>query len=243
MPNLKVAKIKLEKLFRKAGNMFGVDVKMTDEENMLLQINYNKIDLIFDIGANEGQFGEMIYKLGYKGRMISFEPLTDAYNKLRSRIKKFNNWDAPERCAIGDTDGEIEINVSGNSISSSILEMNELHSSNAADSAYIRKEKTPIRRLDTIGTELIKNEKNILLKIDTQGAEEKVLKGAAEFLDKVKGLIVEMSLVELYKGQALFQDVCKMLEQRGFRLTGIETAFINKNSGRVYQVDGIFFKE
>lgn len=243
MPNLKVAKIKIEKLFRKLGNIFGVDVKMTDEENMLLQISYNKIDLIFDIGANEGQFGEMIYKLGYKGKMVSFEPLEDAYKKLVKKTKKFHNWVAAERCAVGDMDGEIEINVSGNSLSSSILEMNEIHSSNAPNSAYIRKEKTKIIKLDTAAQKYIKDEKNILLKIDTQGAEEKVLKGAVQFLNNVKGLIVEMSLVELYNGQALFPDIWKMLKAHNFELTGIETAFINKFSGRVYQIDGTFFKK
>src|SRR5665647_1788535 len=100
MSKLKLYKIKSEMALRKIGNKFRVDVKMTDEEILVKQINHNGIDMIFDIGANTGQFGELMYKLGYKGKMVSFEPLTAAYNILISTSKSIDGWIPAERCAV-----------------------------------------------------------------------------------------------------------------------------------------------
>jgi len=99
MPNLKLLKIKSEMALRKVGNKLGVDVKMTDEEIFMKQLKHNGIDLIFDIGANTGQFGEMIYKLGYDGKMVSFEPLTEAHAALVKRCEGVSGWTTAERCA------------------------------------------------------------------------------------------------------------------------------------------------
>ena len=243
MPDLKLIKIKSEMLTRKIGNRFGVDVKMTDEEVLMKQLEYNKIDLIFDIGANTGQFSSMIFKLGYKGKIVSFEPLTSAYTKLTDRSKSFGNWRVAEKCAVGEEDGEIEINISKNSISSSILKIKEEHISAAPDSKFIGSEKIKVYKLDTIADKYISGEKNIFLKIDTQGFEEKILNGAEKFLNKIKGMLVETSLVPLYEGQALFPQIYDRVTKRGFELYGVQPAFINKETGRMLQIDAVFFRK
>lgn len=228
---------------RKIGNKFGVDVKMTDEEILIKQITYNKIDMIFDIGANKGQFGELIYKLGYRGKMVSFEPLTSAYEVLLSKCKSIEGWEAAEKCAVGDEDGEIEINISENSISSSVMGMLEEHESAAPQSKYIGTERVKICKLDTIFDKHAGNCKNVLVKVDTQGYEEKVLNGCVNSMRKIKGLFLEMSLVNLYEGQALFKDLVDRLSKNGFKMHGIQPAFVNKETGRVLQVDATFFTE
>ncbi|MCX6164007.1 MAG: FkbM family methyltransferase, partial [Ignavibacteriae bacterium] len=242
MPDLKLLKIKSEMLTRKIGNKFGVDVKMTDEEVLLKQIKYNNVDLIFDIGANAGQFSIMLFKLGYYGKIVSFEPLSSAHEVLKNRSKKFSNWAIAERCAIGDTDGEIEINISKNSISSSALKILNEHVIAAPKSEYIGSEKVKVYKLDSIFDKYILDEKNIFIKIDTQGFEEKILNGASESIKKAKGLLVETSLVQLYEGQALFPRIFDRIIKQGFELTGIQHAFINKETGRVLQIDLIFFR-
>jgi FkbM family methyltransferase len=242
MANLKLYKIKSEMLLRKLGNRFGVDVKMTDEEILMKQLSHNKIDLIFDIGANEGQFSELAFKMGYKGRIVSFEPLTSTYKILIQKSKKYPNWEVAERCAIGEENGEIIIHVSENTLSSSALDILEAHTDAAPESVYKGEEKVKVYKLDTIGKDFIKDSKNIFLKIDTQGFEEKILKGANEFLKNVKGLLVESSLVKLYEGQALFPHIYSMIIQKGFELWGMEPAFVSKQSGRILQIDAVFFK-
>lgn len=242
MPNLKLLKIKSEMLLRKAGNKIGVDVKITDEEILLKQIKSNGIDLIFDIGANTGQFAELLFRLGYKGRLVSFEPLTEAYNKLKTASRKFKGWETAERCAVGDSDGEIEIHISNNSISSSALEILDEHVSAAPESRYVGTEKANVYRLDTIGEKYAGNAKNIFVKIDTQGFEDKILNGAENFLKKTKGLLIETSLVKLYENQVLFRDIYDRVVSKGFELYGIQPAFVNKETGRVLQADAVFFR-
>jgi FkbM family methyltransferase len=242
MPDLKLLKIKSEMLTRKMGNKFGVDVKMTDEEVFMKQLKHNKIDLILDIGANTGQFSGMLFKLGYSGKIVSFEPLSSAYEVLKKRSKKFSNWTIAEQCAIGDADGEIEMNISKNSISSSALKILDEHVNAAPKSEYIGSEKVKVYKLDSIFDKYVLGEKNIFIKIDTQGFEEKILNGATESIKKAKGLLVETSLVPLYEGQALFPQIYDRITKQGFELTGIQPAFINKETGRVLQIDAIFFR-
>jgi FkbM family methyltransferase len=242
MPDLKLLKIKSEMLSRKIGNKFGVDVKMTDEEVFMKQLKHNKIDLILDIGANTGQFSGMIFKLGYCGKIVSFEPLSSAHKILKKKSERFANWTVAEQCAIGEEDGKIEINISKNSISSSVLKILNEHVSAAPNSEFIGSEKVKIYKLDTIAEKYSGDAKSIFVKIDTQGFEEKILNGSSEFIKKVKGLLIETSLVPLYEGQALFPQIYDRIIKQGFELTGVQPAFINKETGRVLQIDAIFFR-
>jgi FkbM family methyltransferase len=242
MPDLKLLKIKSEMFSRKIGNKFGVDVKMTDEEVLMKQLTYNKIDLIFDIGANTGQFANMIFKLGYKGKIVSFEPLSSAQEVLKKKSSGNANWTVAEQCAIGEEDGEIQMNISKNSISSSALKIMKEHVSAAPDSEYVGSEKVKVYRLDTIGDKYAGEAKNVFIKIDTQGFEEKILNGAAQFINRAKGLLVETSLVPLYEGQALFPQIFERVIKQGFELYGVQPAFINKETGRMLQIDAVFFR-
>ncbi len=242
MSKLKLYKIKSEMALRKIGNKFGVDVKMTDEEILVKQLVHNKVDMIFDIGANTGQFGELIYKLGYKGKMVSFEPLKIAYTLLSANTKPYPDWSPAERCAIGEEDGEIEMHISENSISSSALTMLEEHETAAPKSKYVGTEKAKVYKLDSVFEKYSSGCKNIFVKIDTQGYEDKVLNGAVNSMSKIKGLYMEMSLLKLYDGQVLFKDLYDRVISYGFELHGIQPAFVNKETGRVLQVDAAFFR-
>mgnify|MGYP001366495280 CR=1 FL=1 len=242
MSKLKLYKIKSEMALRKIGNKFGVDVKMTDEEILVKQLVHNKVDMIFDIGANTGKFGELIYKLGYKGKMVSFEPLQSAYTLLSANTKPYPDWSPAERCAIGEEDGEIEMHISENSISSSALTMLEEHETAAPKSKYVGTEKAKVYKLDSVFEKYSSGCKNIFVKIDTQGYEDKVLNGAVNSMSKIKGLYMEMSLLKLYDGQVLFKDLYDRVISYGFELHGIQPAFVNKETGRVLQVDAAFFR-
>ena len=88
--------------------------------------NFN-IDLIMDVGANVGQFALALRSVGYTGNIVSFEPLTSAYAELCKVASQDKKWQVYKRCAVGHFDGEIQINIAGNSVSSSILPMAELH--------------------------------------------------------------------------------------------------------------------
>jgi FkbM family methyltransferase len=209
---------------------------------LLLGLKHFSVDLVFDIGANTGRFASELREVGYTGRIVSFEPLSDASRILRQRAAKDANWQVHEACAVGDFDGEIDINVSGNSVSSSILPMTEAHSSAAKNSAYIGSERVPIYRLDSIAEHYLAETNGYFLKIDTQGFEWQVLDGASETLAGAQGLLCELSLLPLYEGQRLWLEMIQRLEQQGFTLWSIQKGFTDIRDGRTLQIDASFFR-
>ena len=82
--------------------------------------------------------------------------------------------------------------------------------------------------------------KKIFVKIDTQGYEKKILLGASKVLKKIKGIMLEVSVVAIYKGERDFIEMIKFMKKKGFYVWAIERGFSNKNTGRVFQLDIIF---
>jgi FkbM family methyltransferase len=201
-----------------------------------------EIDLVLDVGANKGQFASEIRQCGYAGKIVSFEPLSQAYCELLQSSAGDALWDAYPRCALGDHNGEVEINIAGNSESSSILPMLESHRSAAPYSAYQGKELVTIQMLDAVAWQYLKDARAVFLKIDTQGFEWQVLDGARDTLPHIKGILVELSLVPLYEGQHLWREVIDRLEAGGFTLWTFKPVFSDQASGRTLQVDGVFYR-
>lgn len=233
-------------------NVFGLEVCLTRnfphsaEQIATMQIvsalRKFEIDLILDVGANKGQFASEIRKYGYAGRIVSFEPLSQAHRELLHASAGDRMWEAHTRCALGDHEGEVEINIAGNSESSSILPMLELHRNAAPEAIYQGKEIVPIKTLDAVAGSYLKDARSAFLKIDTQGFEWQVLDGARDTLPHLKGIMVELSLVPLYDGQRLWREVVDRLEGAGFTLWTFRSAFTDPSVGRTLQIDGVFYR-
>lgn len=237
----------IKKVIQRAVNLAGYDIRRLGHEpstgDLLLKgINRFGVDLILDVGANEGQFAREFLWLGYKGRLVSFEPLSSAHAKLEKAARRDSRWTVHPRCAIGAQDGEAEINIAGNSVSSSILPMMESHVSASPGSAYIGVEKTPMFRLETAAPPYLGKARKPFLKIDTQGYEWQVLDGAGAILPRMSGVLCELSLVPLYEGQRLWLEIIRRLEDEGFTLWSIHRGFTDPRDGRTLQVDALFFR-
>lgn len=200
------------------------------------------IDLVIDVGANDGQFAIELRVGGYPGRIVSFEPLTAAHCRLLQASDSDPSWQVHPRCALGDRLGEIELNISGNSVSSSVLPMLPSHSKAAPNSAYLGRETVPLTTVDKAVLSYFEGAKAPFLKIDTQGYEWHVLDGALATLPKVRGIQMELSLVPLYEGQRLWRESIERLEAEGFVLWALQSAFVDPANGRTLQWDGLFFR-
>lgn len=196
-----------------------------------------------DVGANVGQFASGIRCSGYVGNIIFFELLSKAYAVLQQTSSSDAKWTAYPRCAIGASNGEIEINIAGNSVSSSMLPMLDRHISAEPLSGYVGKESVPLLTLDSVMPDILEIFKNSFLKIDTQGFEGEVLNGAQNVLPHIRGVLLELSLVPLYEGQFLWQEMMSRLNAEGFVLWTILPSFTDSNNGRTLQADGVFFRE
>lgn len=205
-------------------------------------INHHGINLIFDIGANVGQYGAHIRESGYRGRIISFEPVSSSYQTLARVASADPLWETAN-VALGNFDGQSEINVAGNTFSSSLLDMLPAHEKSAPESAYIRKETIMVRKIDSIINDYRHEHDKIYLKIDTQGFEKNVIEGAGKSLADIVGIQMEVSLVPLYKDETLLADMIDFMNTRGFTLMSVEPGFSDAATGQLLQVDCLFFHE
>lgn len=236
----------MRKIFRKYLRRHGFDIVSYDPVNhpvarRLMLMGQNNIDLLLDVGANIGQYGLRTREDGYKGRIVSFEPLSSAFRKLAARTEEDANWEAVN-IGLGDKDEIALINISANSQSSSILDMLPSHVSTAPDSAYIESEEVSVRRLDSIFRDYWKPGDNVFLKIDAQGYERNIIEGAAQALGHISGIQMELSLVPLYEGEALMAEMINAMSEKGYVLMSIDPTYGNPATGQMLQVDCMFFR-
>jgi len=233
--------IALKKGLRKANSLRLKHFGNYLAHNRIKLLKHFEIKTLLDVGANTGQFAYYTRKLGYANTIISFEPLSSAFSVLQKFAKTDPNWQI-QNCAIGDTDGQIEINISANSQSSSILDMMPDHIESAPDSVYEGKEMVNIHKIDTIIDKYTDNLDSTFLKIDAQGFEKKVIEGAKNSIKYIKGLQLELSMIELYKGETLITEMLSLISDLGFTILSLEPGFYDKNTGQLLQVDGIFYR-
>lgn len=200
------------------------------------------IDTVLDVGANAGQFALQLRRdLGYTKRILSFEPVSSAYELLKTSATGDPNWET-FHCALGDNEGQQTINIAGNSFSSSLLDMLPAHERSAPESKYIGREVIEVKTLDSMFSALCKPGARVYLKIDTQGFESKVLKGAESSLAKIDLVQMELSLVPLYKDELLFSEMYQLMCEKGFGLVAVDSVFSDPGSGQVLQVDALFHR-
>lgn len=205
-------------------------------------IKNNNISVVLDVGANIGQYGTELRSIGFGGKIVSFEPTKDAFEKLVKISKGDKNW-VVCNFSLGDFDGESEINISKNSVSSSILNSLPQLTESAPEAKFIAKEKILVKKIDTIFDELNLENEKIYLKIDTQGYEDKVINGAQNSLKNVSLIQIEMALVQTYEGSLSFDKMSEKLDSLNFKVTSIESGYYDKKTGNLLEVDGIFINK
>jgi FkbM family methyltransferase len=212
------------------------------DSRIVTALKHFGVTKVLDIGANEGQYAQGLFKYGYQNSIISFEPITEIYDRLKIIADKNKNWQT-EKIALSDYSGDGEINISHNFVSSSLENILPAHTAAAPESAYYKKEKIKVEKLDAIiGKYLLVGDK-LFIKIDAQGTEDKILAGAEKALKSAIGVQLEVSFVPLYAGQKLFSETIKALEEKGFKIWAIEPGFSNETSGQMLQADIIFIKK
>ncbi len=234
---------RIRNLLRKAGiEAYRYTVHTSSGAQLDRLLQYCSIDLVLDVGANYGHYATELRAHGYSGRIVSFEPLATAHAKLQEAACGDATWNVAPRMALGEVDGEISIHVAGNSLSSSILDMLPLHEQAAPGSAYVARETVPLKRLDHVAGDFLKGSHRALLKIDTQGYEDRVLTGAQGMLDRVVAIQSELSLAPLYAGQLLFDEMRSNIEAMGFVLFAIFPGYVHERTGQTLQIDGFFIR-
>ena len=197
------------------------------------------ITVLLDIGASRGEYGKIIRNIGYSGKIISFEPLNEPFIELQKQTQKEKKWDA-YNYALGNFDGETEINISDNFVSSSILRIKEIHTRVDNKSRQTSKETVNVKKLDTVFSSLVKKGETVFMKLDTQGYEKYILEGAKNILSEIAVIQIELSIESLYDDSHNYLEMIEFLREAEFDLWSVEPGFQDHSTGRLFQFDGIF---
>jgi FkbM family methyltransferase len=201
----------------------------TLRSHLIKVINEYEVDSIIDVGANEGQFGLHMRSLGFRGKIYSFEPVNTAYKKLVRTSISDKNWQT-FNFALGSKSGETLINVSSSSDFSSILEVNDYARERWERSQTTHQQTTEVNTLDNLASEgVFEGSGNMLLKMDTQGYDLEVFKGALSLLRHIRCMVSELSLIPIYEDMPSYLDSLSVFESNGFRVSGFYPITRNKN--------------
>jgi FkbM family methyltransferase len=185
----------------------------------ILRNVFNKLSIncVFDVGANRGQYGSMLREIGYRGEIISFEPVRANFEALKACAARRSPWKCFQY-ALGAKEGQAEINVTDEDVFSSFLKPREDSQERFPRNRVTRSEPVNVRRLDAVFAECVAGivSPRIYLKIDTQGFDLEVLAGAAGVLLSVLALQTEVSFRPIYHGMPGYQDSLREFQARGF---------------------------
>ena len=205
--------------------------------NLIDFLQSRSVECVLDVGANAGQFGRWLRNHGYKGRIISFEPISTVYELLVEEAAGDVSWET-KNSAIGDHCGTALINVAADSALSSFLSVNEVVIPNDVRSFKERSETVVVRTLDDIGAEL---SGNVFLKSDTQGFEGRVLEGAKTLMRRLCGVQLELPIVHLYQGTWTLAQAIEYMRENGFAVSQMHpVTFIDRDNVSLLEVDAIF---
>jgi FkbM family methyltransferase len=183
-----------------------------------------KIDTVIDVGANQGQYHDMIRDdVGYSGLMLSFEPVSKYAKIIQGRAESDQKWKI-FHCALGSAPGTAKINVMNSPGLNSFLAPKE----DAVPGFWkgdpvVYEEEVEIRTLDDVlaaeGIDCSK--RSVYLKIDTQGFDMEVIKGGPQSLAHVKAMQTEASVRPIYENMPTYLEAIETITGRGFDLSSM----------------------
>lgn len=199
-----------------------------------------EIDLVIDVGAHAGEYGRCLRASGYRGQIVSFEPVSGHFERLLETSAGDPRWECQNRAG-GARAERTTINISANDgFSSSLLPMTKAHEDAARGSQFEAEETIDVISLDEALRERRTPASRWFLKADTQGYEHEVLAGAGETLRNCRAVELELSLTAIYEGQLLLGEMIELMREHGFHPTHLEPEMVNPRSGELLCLNGLF---
>ncbi|TWT53733.1 2-O-methyltransferase NoeI [Rubripirellula amarantea] len=234
--SLYAAKIPFRTAYLQLANRFG---KPSSHVSMLHRYG---VDTVLDVGANNGQYARRLLRGGFRGRIISFEPLPAALEKLRLNSSGFDRWQVASY-ALGAETTTAKFNVATDTQSSSLLPMTDRLESSTGDVCYVDTITINVKRLDEIVSSYCEEDERLFLKLDVQGLEHQVIAGAQRCMDQIIGMQMELSTQPLYENAPLWDESLQLAESLDFVPTSIQSGFSDRVTGVMLQADCTFVRQ
>jgi FkbM family methyltransferase len=210
-------------LVRNISGKFGVNISSGPAPNSLERhlrdyLQIMNVNVVLDVGAFTGVYAKKLRDIGYKGKIISFEPVRATFDHLCETMHGDTQWSG-HALGLSDEDREATINIYRNADFNSLLQLKkEAESSYGLDPSFRSQATIELRRLDQILPKLIEGIEvpRIFLKVDTQGHDMAVVRGATGVLDRLIGFQTEMPAVRIYEGMVSMAAALEYYEVLGF---------------------------
>lgn len=232
---------RIKSLTRSAFNLAGLEVHRHQKRPHPLQfLRETQLHTVLDIGANKGQFALEAIKLFPEARVYSFEPLAHVYQELECRSRSFPQW-STHQVALGASDGSAQMYSNAFSPASSLLPLTSVAKDAFPHTREASSATVSVRTLDS-WTATVKPDAPILIKLDVQGYEDRVVAGGPETFKRATALFMEVSFQPIYDGQLLFDDIHELVRGLGFRCAGIEGETHDPTTGRLLYGDALYIR-
>ncbi len=214
------------------------------EEQVGAILRQLEVNCVLDVGANVGQFGRLLRRGGYQGRIVSFEPLEEFATKLRRKSAKDPGWRI-QQYALGDEETTAEINATPGASLSSLLPASEFGKEWSHKLETSVKETITVRRLDSVLDEVLAglDDPRVYLKLDTQGYDLPAFRGAGDRLPEILAMQSEVSCLPIYEGMPQLEEQLGVYRQAGFDIAGLFPVSLHRPTLRVLEFDAILVRQ
>ncbi len=229
------------RLFGKRRNQ--LDRVDSADERVVQLIELHAAGAVVDVGANVGQYAQRMRAAGLTLPIVSFEPGGEAHGELVRAATDDPAWTVAPRMAISDVEGTATLNVNKRSDMNSLKPIADTTRTAFPKAKAMTEEEVATRRLDDVMDEFADlGDRPLFLKVDTQGNELEVIRGAAGALDRIVAIQLEMSLVPMYEGESVYLVLLNELDRLGFDLHLVLPGYFSRALGRQLQFDGLFIR-
>jgi FkbM family methyltransferase len=202
----------------KQGVFMSREPAATLEHHLKEFFDWAKVNCVLDVGAFVGNYALELRKLGYKGRIISFEPLSDSFAKLSMNLKDDSSWSG-QPYGLSDTSRDAILTTHTRGNFNSLLTMTpDAEAAYKIDHDNSGKAQVALRRLDEVLPALLSgiDQPRVFLKMDTQGHDLAVMRGAAGVRPWIVGLQSEMPAIRIYNGMPSIAEMLEAYQGLGF---------------------------
>jgi len=196
---------------------------------------------VIDLGANVGQFAVATANLFEGAKIFSVEPDPRTAEVLKKNLRAIKQATIFV-VAVGDNVGEAEFYVNKDTQVSSLLKLGSDRVRDFPQSTVDEKITVPVTTLDILfqGQNI---EKPILVKIDVQGFEDRVIRGGKDFLKLAEWVLMEVSFADLYEGERDFITLLELMDEHGFRFLRPLNYHTSPLTGQIIEMDALFWRE
>jgi FkbM family methyltransferase len=200
-----------------------------------------RIDCVLDVGAFTGTYGRMLRELGFRGRIVSFEPASESFGALAREAAADRDWEA-RHAGVGSAAGTMELHLSGSAGSNSFLAANDYALAEMPRVFRQRGVETvAVTTVDAVFDDATRGATSVFLKIDTQGFDLEVIRGAATSLERIVALQVELPLRPTYEGQPGYLELLGDLAARRFEPVQLYATY-RDSAGRIVECDCVLIR-